>query len=132
MKPLTLSVLPGQYAVHRFAAGTAVPAELLAADFCHISRTPEEVSVLCAAEFAPGSEHRFGPLAGLRVAGPLDFALLGILAELSKRLAEAEISVFAVSTYDTDYLYVRERELWDAIDALEKAGHQVERAAQVD
>lgn len=132
MKPLTLSVLPGSYAVHRFAADTPVPAELLAADFFHISRTPEELSVLCCAKLAPASEHRFGPLLGLRVSGQLDFALIGILAELSKQLAEAGVSVFAVSTYDTDYLYVRAEDFKAAVNALRKAGHGIEAAERPD
>jgi len=131
MKPLSLSVLPGRYAVHRFAAGTPMPQELLEANFVQISRTPEELSVLCSDEFAPDSQHRFGPLAGLRVSGQLDFALIGILAELTRLLAAAEVSVFAVSSYDTDFLYVRVEDFKGAIDALEVAGHRVEGAAEL-
>jgi hypothetical protein len=119
-------VLPGSYSVHRFSAATPVPAEVLAADTFHISRSPDELSVLCPAELKLASERQWGPLAGLRVCGQLDFALIGILAELTKQLALAGLSVFAVSSYDTDFLFVRASELQHAIDALTKAGHRVE------
>jgi uncharacterized protein len=132
MTPLTLSVLPGSYTVHRFAAGAPVPAALLLAEFFHISRTPDELSVLCSTELALDAEHRFGPLAGLRVRGPLDFSLIGILADLTKHLAAAGLSVFAISSYDTDFLFVRQEHLKGAIDALEAAGHLVEGPAWPD
>ena len=61
----------------------------------------------------------------LRIEGPLDFSLIGILASLVSPLAEAEISVFAISTYDTDYLLVREKFLSQAISVLKKEGHSV-------
>ena len=61
----------------------------------------------------------------LKVAGPLDFSLTGVLAALSATLAEARVSIFAVSSYDTDYLLVKEAQLSSALKALEKAGHQI-------
>ncbi len=123
MKSLPLSVLPGRYAVHRFAAKAPLPSEVLTADTFHISRTSEELSVLCSAALSLASEQQWGPLAGLRVRGPLDFSLVGILAELTRQLAEAGLSVFAISSFDTDYLFVREQDLPSAINALTKAGH---------
>ncbi len=62
---------------------------------------------------------------GLKVAGPLDFALTGVLASLAGPLAEAGVSIFAISTYDTDYLFVREEQLGAAIDALRRAGFAI-------
>ena len=125
VKTLSLSVLPDSYTVHRFASDLPLPPEVLAASSFHISRTAEELSVLCPTELILDSERQFGPLAGLRVSGPLDFSLVGILADLTKQLAAAELSVFAVSSYDTDYLFVRTQNLEAAIDALVNAGHEV-------
>jgi uncharacterized protein len=128
MNPLHLAALPGNYTVHRFAADSPLPAKLLAAEVFHISRTPEELSVVCPSELCLDSQSQFGPLAGLRVSGQLDFALIGILAELTQRLATAGLSVFAVSSYDTDFLFFREEDYASAIDALEHAGHTVDCA----
>jgi len=64
----------------------------------------------------------------LGVKGPLDFALTGILASLTGPLAEAGVSIFSVSTYDTDYLLVAEHDLERGIAALERAGHTVRRS----
>ena len=61
----------------------------------------------------------------VRVEGPLDFALIGILASLASQLAEAGVSIFAVSTYDTDYILIKTKDFPTAIDTLKKAGHRV-------
>ena len=63
----------------------------------------------------------------LRVEGPLDFSLTGILASLAAPLAEAQVSIFSLSTYDSDYLLIEANNLDKAISALEQAGHTVSR-----
>jgi len=88
--------------------------------------TADEISLVCPAAAVPD-----GPLCeagwrALRVAGPLDFGLVGILAELSGLLARAGVSLFALSTYDTDYLLVKAEALEAACDALRAGGHQLE------
>lgn len=88
-------------------------------------RTDQELSIVCDVERAPAGCPREGPFAALRVCGTLDFALVGILAGLTRALAEAEISVFALSTYDTDILLVREDALESAVAALRDAGFAV-------
>ena len=90
-------------------------------------RTADELTVVGPEELAP----REGPVErgwrALKVAAPLDLELTGVLAELTAALAAAEIPVFAISTYDTDYLLVREARLDEAIAALESRGHTVAR-----
>lgn len=127
---LTLFLLPGQYVVCRLAAEDEVPAWALAGSFFSITRTPGELSVVCSEEDVPAevpAEHGWRVM-GVR--GPLEFTLTGILADLVGPLAEAEISIFAVSTYETDYLLVKEAALEKAIGVLARAGHKVLRGGQ--
>lgn len=96
------------------------------AAFFAVTRTPGELSVVlpeAAVEAGWRAEKGWRCLA---VAGPLDFALTGVLASLASPLAAAGVSLFAVSTYDTDYLLVREEDLARAVAALRNAGHRVE------
>jgi hypothetical protein len=90
-------------------------------------RSGDELSIVCLVERVPEGVMAVRGWRGLRVAGPLDFALVGILAALAVPLAAAGVSIFAVSTYDTDYLFVREQDSETAIRALEAAGHTVRR-----
>ncbi|WP_457653421.1 ACT domain-containing protein [Rhodocaloribacter sp.] len=123
--PLTLSVLPHRLAVCRLAPDAERPAWAEAGAFSSITRTPEELSVVCAeAHVPPGLRCERGWRA-LRVHGPLDFALTGILAALAVPLAEAGIPLFALSTFDTDYVLVHDDVLTRAGRALSEAGHTV-------
>ena len=90
-----------------------------------IVRTAEELSIVCAEQAVPAGVTCQRGWRGLKVAGPLDFALTGVLASLAGPLAEAGVSIFAISTYDTDYLFVREEQLGTAIDALRRAGFAI-------
>lgn len=98
--------------------------------FWSITRTPEEFSLICPPWLAPDECLAIddGWIA-LAVVGPLDFGLTGILASLAVPLAAHAISIFAMSTYDTDIILVRENELDRAIDVLESAGHTVIRSS---
>jgi hypothetical protein len=123
---LDLQVLPGDYAVCRLPAGTALPAGLSpAAGVVSVTWTPDEVSVICPADQAPAGATVETPWRCLRVAGLVDLTLTGILASLTGPLAEARVNVFAFSTYDTDYLLVPAVRLVEAVAALGAAGHRV-------
>ncbi len=87
--------------------------------------TPEEVSLVCDEAAAPSQMRSECGWSALKVAGVLDFSLVGILASLTEVLAQAELSVFALSTFDTDYLLVRTEALPDAVGALRCAGYTV-------
>jgi hypothetical protein len=90
-----------------------------------VVRTAAEVSVVCAAQRVPAGVRAERGWRALAVEGPLDLALTGVLAALAVPLARAGVPIFAVSTYDTDYVLVRSDRLEDALDALREAGHTV-------
>jgi len=87
-----------------------------------ITRTPDEFSVVCQADVVPAGVQREGPFAGFMVEGPLDFALTGILSRLSRHLADADIPIFVVSTFDTDYILIPASKAPDAVQAWTRAG----------
>lgn len=92
--------------------------------FWSITKTAEELSVLCEEKFVPQQIKQEPGWRCIKVNGPLDFGLTGILSSLAGALAKAGISIFAVSTYDTDYLLVKQENLELAVGALKDAGHQ--------
>lgn len=122
---LKLRVLAGELAVCRLPADAPAPAQPPSATLLSVTRTRDELSVVCAAADAPAGARVQGGWRALQVAGPLDFALTGILASLAAPLAQAGISLFAVSTYDTDYVLVADNALNAAVAALRAAGHEV-------
>lgn len=126
---LNLKVLPGAFAVCRLPAGKTLPPWALSGPFSSVTQTQEELSVVCLESAVPVGVRSEGGWRGLQVVGPLDFALTGILCSLAAPLAEAGISIFAISTFDTDYLLVKAVDLAAAVDALRQAGHHVAHAA---
>lgn len=121
---LHLTVLPDAMAVCRAPAGSELP-DLEAQPFFALTRTPEEISLVIRETDTPAGWRVHGGWRCLKVAGPLDFNLTGVLASLVAPLAQAEISVFAISTYDTDYLLVPAGELPQALRRLSDWGHRV-------
>lgn len=124
-RSLNLQLLPGSMAVCRLEPDRQVPEGLMQAPFCSITRTADELSVVCAERLVPADAKAERGWRVLKVEGPLDFAMTGILADLTKPLAEANISVFALSTYDTDYLLIRDRDVTSAVAVLRAEGHSV-------
>lgn len=125
---LTLLVLPGELAVVRLPPDAHVPPWAFTAApgaLWSMTRTDEEVSLVRAAEAVPSDARAERGWRSLRIAGTIDLGLTGVLASVLAPLGEAAISIFAVSTYDTDYVLVREHALESAIDALRAAGHEV-------
>ena len=124
--PLRLSLLPQTYVIARLAADAPVPAGALeAADFVSVSRTAEELSIVCPQEVAPPAPKLDGGWRTLKLHGPFAFDEVGILAALLAPLAEAGIGIFAVSTFDTDYLLVKATDLPRAMATLRGAGHSL-------
>jgi hypothetical protein len=124
---LALSVLEGRFAICRLGAGSSVPDWALDETFFSITRTPEELSIVCAEDRVPGGERRDAGWRCLMVQGPLDFSMIGVMASLSVPLADAGISIFPISTFDTDYLLIKEKDFERAILSLTRAGHSVRR-----
>jgi len=121
---MDMTVLDEQLAVCRLPPGDPIPT-WMAGPFVSVTRTINELSVVCAEVSVPSVVTADRGWRGLRVEGPLPFTLVGVMASLSATLAEAEISVFVVSTYDTDYILVKDSDLARAVVALEADGHDV-------
>ncbi len=123
---LTLTVLNDTFAVCRLEQNSAIPAWAVNSTFSSITRTPGELSVICRQSDVPDGIMCEKGWRCLQVQGPLDFALTGILASLATTLAEAGVSIFAISTFNTDYVLVKENDLPRATQALSEAGHVVQ------
>ncbi len=124
MRFVDLQVLEGEYAVWKLPPDAPLP-EFVDAPFSSMTRTHAELSVVAPAHQAPTGVPVEDGWSCLEVQGPLAFELTGVLAELSASLATAEIPIFVVSTFDTDYLLVRTALLERAVAALKAAGHRV-------
>jgi len=123
---LKLRLLPGTFAVCRFEPEAVIPAWALAGDLVSISRTPDELSIVCPEALVPQGILVEKGWRCLKIQGPLPFSMTGVLASLVDPLAEAGISLFAFSTYDTDYVLVKDATLERARAALVQAGHSLE------
>ncbi len=121
-----LVVLPRNCGICKFGAKALVPPWVDGGDFWSVSRTPEELSIVCEERLIPAGVHAEAGFSCLKVIGPLGFGSVGVIASLTSALAASGISVFAISTFDTDYLLVRQASLPDAIDALRESGHVVQ------
>lgn len=124
---LTLTVLPEKLAVCRLDAGEEIPAWALKSRYSSITRTRDELSIICEEQFVPQGVKCERDWRALRLEGPFDFNLVGVLASVLDPLAFAAISILAVGTYDTDYVLVREGHLERAVAVLLTAGHAVHR-----
>ena len=124
---MDLRVLTDRLSVCRMPADSPWPRPPAGPSFFSVTRTDAEMSVVCTDDATPPGDHvRVEPdWRALEVAGPLDFAMVGVMAALTAPLADVDVSVFVVSTYDTDYLLVHAAALEKAIEALRGAGHQV-------
>ena len=122
---LQLSVVPEQFAVIRLDPTTALPAWASTGALVSITRTEDELSIVCPASSVPAGVPCKSRYSCLKVRGPLDFAETGVLASMASPLAEAGISLFALSTYETDYILVAQKELEHALAVLTRFGHEI-------
>src|SRR5512147_2541007 len=123
---MNLIVLPDPLAICRLGPAEDVPEWAMIGEFVSITHTSDELSIVCADEHVPSDVKADREWRALKVEGPLDLALTGVLASLANPLAGAQINIFAVSTFDTDYLLVKEYNLARACDVLRQAGHVVD------
>lgn len=117
--------LDGTFAICRLDPHALIPPSVTTGDFFSITRTADELFIVCLQDTVPEGINCERGWRCLRVAGTIPFSMVGVLASLTAPLAEAGISVFALSTFDTDYLLVKERDLERAIDVLRRRGHTV-------
>jgi uncharacterized protein len=124
-KSLTLDLLPDTYSIYRYPPEASLPfGPQVGSDLWAFVWTSEELSVVCADRVA-GATHVEAGWRALKIRGPLDFSQVGILASIAGPLADAGVSIFTISTFDTDYILIKEDTLELAINELEKVGHQV-------
>jgi uncharacterized protein len=123
---MKLIVLPDMFAVCRLMPDQDIPDwALTRKSFLSITYTSEELSIVCPTEVVPVSIRCEKDWKALKVQGPLEFTLTGVLASLSTPLAEGKLPLFAVSTFDTDYLLVKKQNLSQAKYVLEQYGHTI-------
>ena len=123
---MKLRTLPDSYAVVRLQPGSELPEWVDKGPFRSVTRTDHEVSVVCRDHDVPEGESVDRGWTVLEVMGPLDFSLTGVVASLVTPLADEQIPLFVVSTFETDYLLVREHDLHRSVAALTSAGHSVD------
>lgn len=120
-----MDLLEGEWTVARLPAGEPVPDWAWSEIFSSVSRTSEELSIIAPSSQVPGSVKGESGFRVLAVRGPLDFDAKGILADLAGAIAEADVALLALSTFDTDILLVGQQDLATAVSALSSRGHDV-------
>ena len=116
--------LPGLYAIVRFAPGADVPHRATNGDFTSITRTADELSVVCSMENLPADLASQPRWICLTLEGPFAFSQTGILLSFIEPLSYRNVPIFAISTYDTDYVLVQEQHSRAAVEALIATGHE--------
>jgi uncharacterized protein len=126
-KPVRLkfTFIPGQFAICKLPVGAPIPAWALKGVFTSVTRTADELSMVCEADNLPADVNSESHWICLKLEGPFAFTQTGILASFIDPLAENAIPIFAISTYDTDYVLIKEEHWAVAYPALQNAGHQL-------
>jgi hypothetical protein len=122
---LSLTLLEGTFAIRRLAPNASIPTAALNSPFFAVTRTDEELSLVLPEAVEIESDKSGPGWVCFKVEGPLDFGLVGVLAGISSVLAEAGVPIFALSTFDTDYILVKREQVQAAEEALTSAGYQV-------
>ncbi len=128
LRSLELTLLRERFAVCRLAPDATTPSWAAGGNFYSVTRTAEELSVVVEESRLPTGVTSQPGWRVFQVRGPFAFSEIGVLASLTGPLAAKEVSVFVISTFDTDYLLVSEKQLANAISALEQAGHTIHRS----
>ncbi len=123
--PLKFRRFPGTFAICRLPSDATVPASMTTAPFISITQTGEELSILCAANQVPPDAKCELPWTCFKLEGPFPFSLTGVLASFIDPLAQSRIPIFAISTFDTDYVLVKEESAGAALKTLLAAGHEL-------
>ncbi len=120
MSKLKLSSLPTSLAVCQVPKDTPIPSYIFESIFLSITQTEDELSVVCDQSVVPADVKKTEDWRAFKVEGPLDFSQVGILSSLAQPLAENQIPIFVISTYDTDYLLVQDKHFIEAHRVLGK------------
>ena len=125
---LTLQLLQESFAIHSLPVDSSIPKSVLESPIFFVAKTYEEISVVVPEHVKLDSEDVEKQWRALEVVGPLGFSLTGILSRISTILANEKISIFAISTFDTDYILVKENKVESAINALTANEYVIIRA----
>lgn len=120
----TLTILANLFTIHRLTADASIPHDVYDSPFFNITHTSEELSLILPEDVEIRSEHSDSGWACIQVNGPQSLDQVGILAGISSTLAEAQVSILTISTYDTDYFLVKLDHLVPAKEALEARGYK--------
>ncbi len=121
---MKLSILPGSFAICRLSPNNEVPGWVWEnKTLLSVTYTEDELSIVCQSSLVPSNIRAEKGWVAIKVEGPLDFSLTGVLAALSGPLAAGGVSIFALSTFDTDYILVKEQDISQAKRILERKGH---------
>lgn len=123
---MKLQELPNVFAICKLDSNSDVPKWVYNSHFFSITKTPEELSIVCEQSVIPSGVPSEQDWKAFKVVGTLDFSLTGILASIANPLADKKISIFAISTFDTDYILVKNKNWKQAIDTLQGAGFSFE------
>jgi hypothetical protein len=123
---LRFRLLPGPYAIVRLASNAPVPDWATNGDFTSVTRTAEELSIVCRTDNVPPNVHSPHRWICLKLEGPVPFSQTGVLLSFIEPLSTRDVPIFTISTYDTDYVLIQEEFAW-AVDVLREAGHELGR-----
>ena len=125
MKKQTLAVIDGEFTIHAFDPNSAIPAPVLNSDLFFIGKTEDTLSVVVPSSVNLVSLESDKGWRALKLLGPLELSMVGIMANLGTVLAKAKVSMFIVSTFDTDFFLVKADKLHDAVTALQEDGYTI-------
>ncbi|MGX9756862.1 ACT domain-containing protein [Clostridioides difficile] len=123
---MKLKLFLEEYAVCRLNSNSKIPTWIDTKNFYSITKTDDELSVVCSNNNIPSDVKSEKEWRILKILGPLDFSLIGILSKISGLLADNKISIFAISTYDTDYILIKEKDIKNACKILNCNGYEIE------
>ncbi|WP_100641753.1 ACT domain-containing protein [Alteromonas facilis] len=127
MPKQTLAVIPDTMVIHTLPPDAKVPECVLNAPLYFLGKTPEELSIVVPESVPIDADDSDGDWRALEVLGPLSLSMVGIMAKICNVLAQAKVSIFVLSTFETDYFLVKQKSLETALKALENDGYNVIR-----
>ena len=130
MRKLTLHLLNDTFSISKLPQFAEIPSILSQGDMCFIARTDEELTILCPEYMAPNGVQQELGWRCLKVEGEWKMDEVGVLASITQPLAEANVPLFVISTFNTDYIFVEDEHLVTAVQALQKAGHSFDHKEQ--
>lgn len=122
---MRLIILPGLLGIAKLSPMEAIPLWATEGGFFSVTRTPHELSIVTLEENLPATVNANKGWRMFQIQGPIELSEIGVLNSLTAPLAHAGISIFAISTFDTDYLLVKEESLKRATQTLQDAGHSI-------